>query len=87
MNYSSAPTTNHRFRSRVLRGDLLLGAMLKSPTFHATEIFAGRGFDFFVIDEEHAPFDRHDLDGLALAAGAGGIARWCGWRMKIRRGC
>ncbi len=63
-----------RFRDRLLRGDLMLGTMIKSPTVHAAEILAAVGYDFLVIDQEHAPFDLTSLDHLALASHAGGIA-------------
>ncbi|RBP18111.1 2-keto-3-deoxy-L-rhamnonate aldolase RhmA [Roseiarcus fermentans] len=58
------------FRARFLAGDLLLGAFIKTPTPHATEILGGVGFDFVVIDEEHAPFDRVTIDTVLLAARA-----------------
>ena len=62
------------FRDRVRRGERLLGAFIKTPSVHATEILAGVGFDFLVIDQEHAPFDAATLDTLALAGRAGGAA-------------
>ncbi len=62
------------FRDRIGRGELLLGSMLKTPTTHATEILGGVGFDYLVVDQEHAPFDNSVLDQLALASHAGGIA-------------
>ncbi|MBN9553051.1 MAG: aldolase, partial [Alphaproteobacteria bacterium] len=37
-------------------------------------ILGGVGFDFAVIDEEHAPFDRVTIDNLLLAARASNIA-------------
>ena len=62
------------FRERVRRGERLLGAFIKTPSVHATEILARIGFDFLVIDQEHAPFDAAALDMLALAGRAGGVA-------------
>ncbi len=62
------------FRERLLSGQMLLGTFLKTPTPHATEIFGGLGFDFVVIDDEHAPFDRSMIDHILLAAKAVGIA-------------
>ena len=67
-------TSQPLFRERLRAGELLLGAMLKTPTVHATEIFGSLGFDFVVIDQEHGPFDTHALDTLALAARAADIA-------------
>jgi len=56
------------FRQRVLAGDRLVGTFLKTPTSHGTEIVAGVGFDFVVIDQEHAPFDRTTTDIALMAA-------------------
>ncbi len=63
-----------QFRQRLLRGDLLLGTFIKTPTSHTTEIIGGLGFDFVVIDEEHAPFDRGTIDQALLGARASGTA-------------
>ena len=62
------------FRARLLAGELMLGTFIKTPTTHATEILGGVGFDFVVIDEEHAPFDRVTIDTVLLAARASHIA-------------
>ena len=61
------------FRDRLLRRELLAGAFIKTPISHPTEIIAGCGFDFVVIDQEHAPFDRVATDAVLLAARASGI--------------
>lgn len=58
------------FRKRMLAGDKLVGSFLKTPTSHATEILGGVGYDFVVIDQEHAPFDRTTSDIALLAARA-----------------
>lgn len=52
----------------------VVGTFLKTPTTHATEIFGALGYDFVVIDEEHAPFDRAATDGVLLAARATNVA-------------
>jgi 2-keto-3-deoxy-L-rhamnonate aldolase RhmA len=62
--------TQISFRQRFISGELLLGTFIKTPTTHAVEILGGLGFDFVVIDEEHAPFDRVTIDNLLLAARA-----------------
>jgi 2-keto-3-deoxy-L-rhamnonate aldolase RhmA len=62
------------FRSRLLAGEHLIGTFIKTPTTHATEILGALGFDFIVIDEEHAPFDRIATDTVLLAAKAAGTA-------------
>ncbi len=61
------------FRQRLLAGDKLVGTFLKTPTSHATEIVAALGFDFVVIDQEHAPFDRTTTDIALMAARGLGI--------------
>lgn len=62
------------FRRRLTSGERLLGTFVKTPTPHTTEILGDLGFDFVVIDEEHAPFDRVTIDAVLLAARATGIA-------------
>ncbi len=68
-----------RVATRSLKRDLrdgkrLLGAFIKTPTVHATEILADLSFDFVVVDEEHGPFDRTSIDLLMLATSVKGIA-------------
>jgi 2-keto-3-deoxy-L-rhamnonate aldolase RhmA len=58
------------FRQRMLAGDKLVGTFLKTPTGHATEILGDLGYDFVVIDQEHAPFDRTTSDIALMAARA-----------------
>src|SRR3974390_246431 len=60
----------HRFSARQAVG----GSFIKTPTTHATEIFGALGYDFVVIDEEHAPFDRMATDVVLLAARASNTA-------------
>jgi 2-keto-3-deoxy-L-rhamnonate aldolase RhmA len=60
------------FRQRMLAGDKLVGTFLKTPTSHATEILGDLGYDFVVIDQEHAPFDRTTTDIALMAARAQG---------------
>ena len=67
----SAPET---FRHRLVGGEHLVGTFIKTPTCHSIEILGGVGFDFVVIDEEHAPFDRSAIDIGLLAARAAGTA-------------
>ncbi len=62
------------FRKRLLAREHLIGTFLKTPTIHATEILGALGFDFVVVDEEHAPFDRMATDAALLAARAAGTA-------------
>lgn len=62
------------FRSRFRNGEALFGTFLKTPTTHASEILGSVGFDFVVIDEEHAPFNRETTDRILLACRAAAIA-------------
>ncbi len=59
---------------RLLAGELLLGTFIKTPVTHPVEILGAVGFDFVVLDQEHAPFDRVTVDSLVLAGQAAGIA-------------
>ncbi len=52
----------------------MVGTFIKTPTGHEVEIFGDIGYDFVVIDEEHAPFDRQAIDNALVAARAGRIA-------------
>nr|WP_284701477.1 aldolase/citrate lyase family protein [Rhodoplanes tepidamans] len=71
-----APARPHpaAFRTRLAAGERLLGTFIKTPTGHAIEILGGLGFDFAVVDEEHAPFDRAAVDQAVTSARAAGIA-------------
>ncbi|HEX5108754.1 MAG TPA: aldolase/citrate lyase family protein [Vicinamibacterales bacterium] len=60
------------FRTRLLARQTLVGTFLKTPTGHGVEIVGDAGFDFVVIDQEHAPFDRSSTDvALAIACARG----------------
>lgn len=68
------------FRQRFTGHEPLLGSFIKTPTTHSIEILGDMGFDFVVIDEEHAPFDRITIDNALLAAravGTAGFVRVC----------
>jgi 2-keto-3-deoxy-L-rhamnonate aldolase RhmA len=62
------------FRRRFSTCERLVGSFIKTPTSHATEILGDLGFDFVVIDEEHAALDRASIEIALLAARASGIA-------------
>src|SRR5256885_9287809 len=62
------------FRRRFSARQAVVGSFIKTPTTHATEIFGALGYDFVVIDEEHAPFDRATTDVVLLAARASNLA-------------
>ncbi|WP_266033125.1 HpcH/HpaI aldolase family protein [Brucella intermedia] len=62
------------FRQRFIAGERLLGTFVKTAAPQPIEILGDVGFDFVVIDEEHAPFDRNAIDIALLAARAADIA-------------
>jgi 2-keto-3-deoxy-L-rhamnonate aldolase RhmA len=62
------------FRQRFTAGERLVGTFVKTPATHPIEILGAVGFEFVVIDEEHAPWDRVTIDGALLAARASGTA-------------
>ncbi len=68
----AAPQYLSAFRRRFLGGERLIGSFVKTPTSHTIEVLGDLGFDFVVIDEEHAPFDRVAIDHAILAARASG---------------
>jgi staphyloferrin B biosynthesis citrate synthase len=62
------------FRERLHAREPMLGTFVKTPGAHNTEIIGGLGYDFVVLDAEHAPWDRGTLDTGLLAAKAVGTA-------------
>lgn len=72
---STAPRPAPReFRRRLLNRELLIGTFCKTPTSHATEIIGSLGYDFVMLDEEHAPWTRQSLEVGFLGARAFGTA-------------
>ena len=61
------------FRTQLRDLRPLVGTFIKTPSPHVVEIVSQSGFDFVVIDQEHAPFDRGATDLAVLAARAIGI--------------
>lgn len=59
-------------KQRIASGQPLLGTFVKTPHHHVVEVLAQSSLDLLVLDAEHAPFDRRDLDMGILAAHAGG---------------
>lgn len=68
------PRIEQQFRQRLIAREPLVGTFIKTPTVHPVEIAAVAGFDFVVVDQEHAPFNRETVDNLVLAGHAAGIA-------------
>jgi staphyloferrin B biosynthesis citrate synthase len=63
-----------RLRERLVSREPMLGTFVKMPTSQAIEILGAEGFDFVVIDGEHAPLDRNSIDLMVLASRAAGVA-------------
>ena len=62
------------FRQRFLAGGPLTGSFLKIAHTMPAEILGTLGFDFVVIDEEHAPINRESTDRIILACKAAEMA-------------
>lgn len=61
------------FASSFRTGGLLVGTFVKTPNPAVVEVLAKSSLDFVILDAEHAPFDRRDIDHCVLAAREGGI--------------
>ena len=61
------------FAQRIKARENLIGTFIKVPTTHTTEVIGSVGYDFVVIDQEHAPFDRLAIDSVILASLASGM--------------
>lgn len=62
------------FKQLLMQRTPLLGTFVKMPTTQAIEIIGAAGFDFVVIDGEHAPLDRASIDLMILASLAARMA-------------
>jgi staphyloferrin B biosynthesis citrate synthase len=74
MTDSRSRTQPADFRTRLAAGERLIGSFIKTPTSHTAEIIGDVGYDFVIIDEEHAAFDRVATDQALLGARAAGTA-------------
>ncbi len=63
-------TVNSEFKRRLLARERLMGAFIKTPHPIVIEIMGGSGLDFLVLDGEHAPFERANIDTCMIAARA-----------------
>ena len=61
-------------RARLTSGDFLIGTWLTFLDPSVAELLAGAGYDFLVVDMEHGVADAAHLQGLCIAARAGGAA-------------
>ncbi|MCO5161037.1 MAG: aldolase/citrate lyase family protein [Mesorhizobium sp.] len=62
------------FRQRLLARERLIGTFLKLPTTQVIEILGSIGYDFVIIDQEHAALDRSITDLMIFAARAANVA-------------
>jgi 2-keto-3-deoxy-L-rhamnonate aldolase RhmA len=60
------PSRIKKFKARLVAGETVLGAWLTIPELSVAEIMAGAGFDYVIIDAEHAPFTVGEIQ-VALA--------------------
>jgi staphyloferrin B biosynthesis citrate synthase len=74
MTSTSSRPSPRDFRKRLLNREFLIGTFCKTPTSHSTEILGSIGYDFVMLDEEHAPWTRQTLETGLLAARAFGTA-------------
>jgi staphyloferrin B biosynthesis citrate synthase len=58
------------FKQRIMGRAPLLGTFVKTAAPQNIEILGSTGFDFIVVDQEHAPLGRETLDVMLLAAHA-----------------
>lgn len=63
-------TINSEFKDKLVAKEPLLGTFIKTPNPIVIEIMANAGFDFLVLDAEHAPFDRTTIDMMLIAGRA-----------------
>ncbi|MGR3484200.1 MAG: HpcH/HpaI aldolase family protein [Paracoccaceae bacterium] len=64
---------HHALKSRLADRQPLLGAFLKTPAPILVEVLGQAGLDFLVIDAEHGPFGRAQIDTLMIAGRAAGL--------------
>jgi 2-keto-3-deoxy-L-rhamnonate aldolase RhmA len=60
------------FKQRLAARDLIVGSFIKTPHPAVVELLGQSALDCLVLDAEHAPFDRSQLDMCILAARAAG---------------
>ena len=55
-------------RAKLARGDRLIGTWIKTPAPIVVEVLADTELDLVILDAEHAPFSRFELDACVFAA-------------------
>ncbi len=57
-------------KEKIRKGEPTLGMFVRTPASSVVELLGGSGFEFIVLDAEHAPFSTPELDQCLLAARA-----------------
>ena len=60
---------NATFRSRLIKGETLIGTMITLPSPEIAEILAEAGYDGLWVDMEHSPMDTQDAQNILQAVG------------------
>lgn len=60
-------------KERLRVGELTIGAWITFYDLGAAEIMAGSGYDWLMVDMEHAPFTLENLTGVLLALDSHGV--------------
>ncbi len=68
MSHPSIAEVNAGFAARLRAGETLLGAIIALPSAEVAEMFSRAGFDWLIVDTEHAPLDPLAAQGLLQAA-------------------
>jgi 4-hydroxy-2-oxoheptanedioate aldolase len=66
--------TTINFRQRVLKGESLFGTFIQFSSPSAVEAIGLAGFDYVIIDLEHAPINFEPVEHMVRAAHEGGCA-------------
>ena len=61
------------FRQKIRSGAVQLGTFIKTAAHQTVEVLEEAGFEFAIVDCEHAPFDPGILDAMALASRAAAL--------------
>ena len=60
-------------RTKLASGDRLIGTWIKTPSPIVVEVLADTELDLVILDAEHAPFGRFELDACVFAAKTSGM--------------
>ncbi len=66
--------THQNLKQRIAGGGRLVGTFVKTPSPIIIEVLGTTSLDFVVLDAEHAPFGRLEIDSCLHAARATGMA-------------